>query len=210
MGASFHEVQFPPSISLGATGGPGFHTTVLTLADGSEKRNIDWAKDRGVWDVAHGLKSQDDLNILLAFFRVRRGQAYGFRFKDWTDFNLMNDGEMPPLLFTTDGHTATFQLTKTYSDPGGVYVRDIFKPVAGTMELLNNGLPMSGPDFDVDFTTGIVTLSSAIAATTGHLITGNCEFDVPVRFTTDSMVVSITDIDNFAWGQIPLMEVRDI
>jgi uncharacterized protein (TIGR02217 family) len=206
MGASFHEVQFPPSISLGATGGPGFHTTVLTLADGSEKRNVDWAKDRGVWDVAHGLKSQDDLNILLAFFRVRRGQAYGFRFKDWTDFNLMNDGDMPPLLFTTDGVTTTFQLTKIYSDPGGTYVRDIFKPVAGTLELLDNGLPTSA--WTVDTTTGLVTLTGAL--TTGHLITGNCEFDVPVRFTTDSMVVSITDIDNFAWGQIPLMEVRDI
>jgi uncharacterized protein (TIGR02217 family) len=206
MGASFHEVQFPPSISLGATGGPGFHTTVLTLADGSEKRNIDWSKDRGTWDVAHGLKSQDDLNILLAFFRVRRGQAYGFRFKDWPDFNLANDAEALPVLFTTDGHTATFQLQKVYADVGGTYVRDIFKPVAGTLTLLDNGVPTGA--FTVDTTTGLVTLTGPL--TTGHLITGTCEFDVPVRFTTDSMVVSITDIDNFAWGQIPLMEVRDI
>ena len=209
MGASFHEVQFPPAISLGATGGPGFHTTVLTLADGSEKRNIDWSKDRGTWDVAHGLKSQDDLNLLIAFFRVRRGQAYGFRFKDWTDFNLADDGEALPLLFTTDGHTATFQLQKVYEDVAGTYVRDIFKPVAGTLALLSAGVPIE--TFVVDTTTGIVTLTDAVLiATVGTPVTGSCEFDVPVRFTTDSMIVSITDVDNFAWGQIPLMEVRDI
>ena len=111
------------------------------------------------------------------------------------------------MLFTTDGHTTTFQLTKTYSDPGGVYVRDIFKPVAGTMELLDNGVPTAAWIGGHDDRAGDADLASL---TTGHLITGNCEFDVPVRFTTDSMVVSITDIDNFAWGQIPLMEVRDI
>jgi len=34
------------------------------------------------------------------------------------------------------------------------------------------------------------------------------EFDVPVRFASDSMRVSIDLIDHFTWGQIPLIEVR--
>jgi uncharacterized protein (TIGR02217 family) len=38
------------------------------------------------WDVASGLKKQAQIDELIAFIRARRGKAYGFRFKDWTDY----------------------------------------------------------------------------------------------------------------------------
>ena len=51
---------------------------------------------RGRWDVASGLKKQAQIDELIAFFRARRGKAYGFRFKDWTDYKatgqLLGDG----------------------------------------------------------------------------------------------------------------------
>ena len=34
----FHEVQFPPDISYGASGGPGYSTTVVTTVSGHERR----------------------------------------------------------------------------------------------------------------------------------------------------------------------------
>ena len=37
-------------------------------------------------DVASALKKQAQIDELIAFFRARRGKAYGFRFKDWTDY----------------------------------------------------------------------------------------------------------------------------
>ena len=44
--ASFDEVQFPPSISFGATGGPGFSTKVVILSSGYEARNQNWSLAR--------------------------------------------------------------------------------------------------------------------------------------------------------------------
>jgi uncharacterized protein (TIGR02217 family) len=79
---SFHEVRFPDNIAYGATDGPGFVTTVVATGSGHEKRNVDWSEARGRCDVASGRKKQTQIDELLAFFRARRGKAYGFRFKD--------------------------------------------------------------------------------------------------------------------------------
>jgi uncharacterized protein (TIGR02217 family) len=78
----FHEVRFPDNIAYGATGGPEFATTVVATGSGHEKRNVNWAQARGRWDVASGLKKPAQIDELIAFFRARRGKAYGFRFKD--------------------------------------------------------------------------------------------------------------------------------
>jgi uncharacterized protein (TIGR02217 family) len=206
MTASFHEVQFPSNISYGASGGPGFNTTVLTLASGFERRNINWSLARAQYDVAHGLKSQDELNVLIEFFVARRGKAYGFRFKDWADFQLPFPGDPTPVMMTTDGTTATFQLRKVYQDTGNSYTRTLNKIVSGTLTVYNNGAVTT--DWTADLNTGIVTLGSTTKATTGHVISATCEFDVPVRFDIDELKASITDYGIFAWGQIPLIEVR--
>jgi uncharacterized protein (TIGR02217 family) len=42
---------------------------------------VNWAEARGRWDVGTGLKNQQQLDALIAFFRARKGKAYGFRFK---------------------------------------------------------------------------------------------------------------------------------
>jgi uncharacterized protein (TIGR02217 family) len=212
--ASFHEVQFPPSISEGAVGGPRFSTSITALSSGAEHRNVNWVSSRGEWDVSHGLKTQQQVDALLTFFYARQGKAYGFRFKDWSDYrlpawiNTPGDLDAIPLLFTTDGVTTTFQLQKVYGDAGATYIRNIAKPVAGSLILLNNGSPTF--DFSVSTTTGIVTLGSTTATSTGHLITGYCEFDVPVRFDTDDAKVTVITIDNFGWTPIPIVEIREI
>ena len=204
---AFHEVQFPPSISYGATGGPTFNTSILTLASGYERRNINWEKTRAVYDVAHGLKTQAELNALLKFFYARNGRAYGFRYKDWADYQLPFDGDALPMFMTTDGGTtSSFQLRKAYGDASNSFIRDIKKPVSGSVVVYADGFATS--DVSIDVTTGIVTLGTALRATAGVAISASCEFDVPVRFDIDQMKVSIDDYDNFTWGQIPLIEVR--
>jgi len=205
--SAFHEVQFPPSISYGATGGPTFNTSILTLASGYERRNINWEKTRAMYDVAHGLKTQVELNALLKFFYARNGRAYGFRYKDWADYQLPFDGDPIPTFMTTDGGiTTSFQLRKAYGDAGNSFIRDIKKPVAGSVVVYADGFATS--DVSIDVTTGIVTLGTMLRATTGAAISASCQFDVPVRFDIDQMKVSIDDYDNFTWGQIPLIEVR--
>lgn len=214
MSASFHEVQFPPSISQGATGGPRFSTTVIVLSSGYEQRNINWSMRRGEWDVSTGLRTPEQIEQLMQFYHARYGRAYGFRFKDWSDYQcprwLNTPGDLFPLpvFFTTDGSTASFQLTKVYGDAAATYVRNIYKPVAGTVKLLANGVQTF--DFSVDTTTGTVTLGATTTATKGVQIAGSFQFDTPCRFDTDDMKITTTTINNFAWQAIPVVEIRDI
>src|SRR4051812_46411048 len=106
MPSAFHDVQFPPDISRGAVGGPGFKTTILTRASGFEQRNQDWEKARGKYTVGHGVKTRAQLQALRDFFYNRRGRVHAFRMKDWLDFQLPDWTTVPgdlhalPTLFT--------------------------------------------------------------------------------------------------------------
>jgi uncharacterized protein (TIGR02217 family) len=206
MATPFAEVQFPVNISYGAVGGPGFHTTILTLASGFERRNIDWSLARGTWDLSQGLKTQQELDQLLDFFYARFGRAIGFRFKDWSDYRSSLPGENLQTLGVTGGGVTEFQITKTYGDAGGSYVRPILKPVAGTFMLYVNNEPSA--DFTIDTTTGLVTPGSDLTSDGGLTLTYYCEFDVPVRFDTDQMKTKITDYNVFDWEQITIIELR--
>jgi uncharacterized membrane protein YbhN (UPF0104 family) len=93
---------------------------VVATGSGHEKRNVHWAEARGRWDVASGLKKQAQIDELIAFFRSRRGKAYGFRFKDWTDYMAAG-----PLLGTGDDVLTQFQLVKHYPSGSVIEVRMI-------------------------------------------------------------------------------------
>ena len=59
--------------------------------------------------------------------------------------------------------------------------------------------------WSVDVTT-VVTFSTAPAA--GVQVTADFEFDVPVRFDTDHMAVTIETFRLHRWQQIPIVELR--
>lgn len=196
----FHEVQFPPKIAYGATGGPEFNTTITTTFGGFEQRNVNWQKARGRWDVSTGIKNKADMDAVIAFFRARFGKAYGFRFKDWSDYQAVGQN-----IGTGNGVLTEFQLTKTYSSGGNTYVRDIKKPVSGTVKIyLNSVLQVSG--YSVDHTTGIVTFT--VAPGGGVAVSADCDFDVPVRFDTDALAVRIDGPAQYVWDSIPVVETR--
>lgn len=198
--SGFHDVRFPDAIARGATGGPGYDTTILTTIAGFERRNANWSQARGRWDVGSGLKRREDFAALIAFFRARQGRAYGFRFKDWTDFR----GEAQ-VLGTGDGATKTFQLVKRYASGGVEVARRIQKPVAGTVAVQRDGVAISS-SWSVDAATGTVTFATGPAP--GAVISASFDFDVPVRFDTDQMDLSLDTYDRGSWPQIPIVEIR--
>jgi uncharacterized protein (TIGR02217 family) len=150
--------------------------------------------------VASGLKKQTQIDELIAFFRARRGKAYGFRFKDWTDYKATGQ-----LLGTGDGAQTQFQLVKHYPSGSVIEVRTLTKPVAGTVKMyLDSVEQLAG--WSVDTTTGLVTFSTPPAL--GVEITADFEFDVPARFDTDHMAVTIETYRLHAWQQIPIVELR--
>ena len=196
----FHEVRFPPDISYGAVGGPGWSTSIVTTVSGHERRNANWSQARGRWNVAHGLKRREQVAELIAFFRARMGRAYGFRFKDWTDYQALAQ-----TLGTGDGSTKAFQLVKRYASGGEVATRTIAKPVAGTVKLYRDGVQATS-GWSVNSSTGLVTFSTAPAI--GVIVTADFEFDVPARFDTDQMELTIETYELGSWGQIPVIEIR--
>lgn len=198
--ASFHEVQFPTKIAYGATGGPMFNTSITTTQGGFEQRNINWLKSLGRWDVSTGIKNKADMDAVIAFFRARFGKAYGFRFKDWSDFQAVGQN-----IGTGNGTQTAFQLIRTYTSGSNGYIRDIKKPVSGTVTIyLNSILQSSG--FTVDHATGIVTFTVAPGA--GVVVSADYDFDVPVRFDTDALAVRIDGPAQYVWDSIPIVETR--
>ncbi len=195
----FSEARFPEDISYGSAGGPVYSTDIVSSAAGHEKRNSNWAQARAVYNVAHGVKSKAQLDALIAFFHARKGRAEGFRFKDWGDYQVINQP-----IGTGNGTQTDFQLVKSYASGDSTTLRTITKPVEGSVSMYLDGVLTQ--NVTVDSATGIVSFNSAPAS--GTTISADCEFDVPVRFETDQLAARLDDYGLYSWGDIPLVEIR--
>ena len=287
MAIAFDEVEFPRSISKGATFGPEFSTDIVLLSSGIEKRNSNWTAFRHKGDVSTGVKTPANFATVKAFFVARQGKARGFRYFDWADYsgaaqavapgtalrpsstdvsvsatdnsyntagaisfasflagdsvyvsgcaNAGNNGTKTVVSATaaklivsqtlvTEAAGATdvflklgpYQLQKIYADSAQSYARAIQKPIAGTVVVYFAGVAQS-TWWTVDTTTGLVTLATSATPANGAAITADFQFDVPVRFDTDTMAAQSEDIGPAAngvntmlssWSKIPIVEIR--
>jgi TIGR02217 family protein len=204
----FHEIRFPTTIAFHSTGGPERKTEIVTLGSGFEERNGVWMNSRRRYDVGYGVKTLDDIHAVIAFFEARAGRLYGFRFKDFADFkSCAPQTAITPrdqTLGNGDGVTKNFALKKTYASGPTSWTRTIVKPVAGSVRVAVGGVETSA--FNLDTTTGVVTLTSAPAS--GAAITAGFEFDVPVRFDTDALAINLAGFRTGEIPSIPLVEIR--
>lgn len=205
---SFHEVRLPARLAFGSTGGVERRTEIVTLASGFERRSTPWAEGRRRYLIGANLRSLADMAALTAFFEARRGRLYGFRFRDFTDFRSCQPGETTgPAdqgLGVGDGSRTSFQLMKRYGEGEGAVQRRICKPVAGTVRVAVDGVETTA--FDIDITTGLVTLEAAPTAEVP--VSAGFEFDVPVRFDADRIEVTLESFEAGRMAAVPLIEVR--
>jgi hypothetical protein len=87
---SFHEIQLPANYNWEPKLGPGYKTKLGELESGHEEREEDWPHQRGEFDVAYTLQTDVQLRKLLTFYYCRYSMGYGFRFKDWSDYQAIN------------------------------------------------------------------------------------------------------------------------
>lgn len=204
---SFHDVRLPEAIEIGATGGPTWSTQIIATAGGAERRNANWGQARRAYNLASGLRTRESMATLLAFFHARQGRAFAFRFKDWSDFEQPRQP-----IGATNGVTAAFPLVKRYSSGGINHDRLLTRPVPGTVRCWQNGVERTigagATQFQINNSTGVITLGATLAATTGQLVEASCEFDVPVRFDLDDMDLELRTFASQRWGNIRLIEVR--
>ena len=202
---AFDDVRFPIGLGREASVEPAFSTAIAATASGAEQRNAEWADARLSFDAGPGVRGEDDLHALIAFFRARRGAAVGFRFEDPFD-NSSNGmtGEVEPVdqaIGAGDGARTDFALVKHY----GAQERRITRPVAGSVRVAVDGVEMIGGW--VLGGKGVVSFAEPPAE--GAAVTAGFRFDVPVRFAEDRLTVSRA---TFAAGEIPsvpLIEIRE-
>jgi uncharacterized protein (TIGR02217 family) len=210
---AFHDIRFPTAISLGAHGGPERRTDIVALGSGHEERNSRWAHSRRSYNAGYGVKSLDDLHAVIAFFEERRGRLYGFRWRDPADWKSCPPEQTPSALDQVigacDGTTSLFQLKKMYGSLHAPWEREIKKPVDGTVLVAVNGAAQTaGIAFTADPATGRIEFLAGHIPAAGAQVTAGFAFDVPVRFDTDKLEVSLQGFRHGAIPNIPIVEIR--
>lgn len=208
---SFLQDSFPLAIAFGATGGPERKTDIVPLATGFEARNARWSDSRRRYDAGSGIRSVDDLRQVVSLFEKARGRLVGFRFRDPLDHSSALSGttisNADQVIGMGDGAQTRFRLTKTYGGGGQAYIREIRLPQADSVTVAVGGVQQqTGSAVSVDPQTG--ELVFAEAPPDGAQITAGFRFDVPVRFDTDHLEISITHFRAGDIPSIPLVEIR--
>lgn len=207
---NFHDIRFPAAISFGSSGGIERRTEIVTLVNGFEERNSPWEHSRRRYDAGIGVRSLDDLAEVLKFFEARHAQLYGFRWKDWADHKSCAPSKAPEpdnQVLAASEDPAVYPLIRSYSDAAAAYTRKIRKPVEGTVRVAVDGVEQTeDTDFFVNYATGEVSFatSPSVAAS----VTAGFEFDVPVRFDTDTIEVNLSAFEAGEIPSIPIIEVR--
>jgi uncharacterized protein (TIGR02217 family) len=210
--SSFHDVLFPLAVSFGATGGPERRNEIVALTSGREKRNARLSQSRHHYDAGTGLRSLDDLHEVIAFFEARRGSLHAFRFRDPFDMKSCAPGATPAptdqLLGSGDGATTAFALVKTYGTGDDAHRRFIMRPVDGSLRVAVAGLEKVSPaDFTFNAATGEIVFAEGVVPAAGAAVTAGYVFDVPVRFDTERLSVSLKAFKAGQIPSIPLIEV---
>lgn len=196
---SFLEIRFPESIAFNSSSILEFNTTIIKSKNGYEQRNINWNTNKMKFNIINGIKTKAELDEVITFFRNVRGAGYGFRFKDWTDYQAENQ-----YIGVGNGKTKEFQLIKSYRVSDNiVYYRKITKPVISTVRVFINDI--ESKDFNIDLTSGLITLNTVPEI--DSIIKANFEFDVPVRFENDIMEITMNSINSGNIKDITLIEI---
>jgi len=209
---AFDEVQFDPTIARGSRSGPGFNVDVTATESKQAVRIRRGDQAFHAFDVRIS-DNREHIDYVRSFFLQRRGSERGFRMKDWDDFKSTGGDQILAAVSATDqviglgtGSSATYQLTKTYGASGPApFVRNIRKPVAGTVVVAFDGVAQSS-GWSVDTTTGVVTTT----ADEDVVITAGFEFDVPVYLVKPVGDGVMTAQDSWEGRSVESLEFREI
>jgi uncharacterized protein (TIGR02217 family) len=202
---AFQDVMFPLELGQNAVVEPCFSTTIATAPGGFEYRNANWQQARLRFDIGPGLRSIEDIQVLLAFFRSMRGNAVAFRFRDSTDFSSSGMVNEPAsgdvLLGIGDGRRQRFELVKNY---GAGEVRRITRPVVDSLRISLGGASVDNWSLATD---GVIEFAEPPQV--GVEVRAGFLFDVPVRFEEESLRVSRKTYLAGEIASVPLIEVRE-
>ena len=225
----FDDIIIPDTIALSGQTGPSTSVEQVSLSNGFRETNLLWTQKLRQLNIGYPNMKPTDAFVVLRIFEAVEGPLNSFLTKDRNDWNttagnMENGGEsnitkddqkMENTADQTDlgdGSTTTFKLLKDYSvGATATHRRFIIKPQNGTGDFaikvaLDGVLKTEGPDFTVNYSTGIVTFATAPA--NGVAPTWGGAFYVPVAFMSDDFLALLLQPGITSIPDIPLMEVR--
>lgn len=200
----FHEIRFPEDVSWGSSGGPVYKTQVFTSHRGYEKRNIDWSQPMMEFNVAYGVRRDEQIERVIAFFNARQGKLFGFRYKNWCNYAIKNGP-----IAVGDGESRRLPLYKFYGFVGSRHYKRLYKIVRGSVSGVIAGSEpvVEGTDFQIDYDSGEIVFNDPLGY--GVTVTAvNLEFDEPVRFDEDNIENVIEAYNNNSLNTLTLVGVR--
>lgn len=210
----FENLIFPNRLNFGSVFGPGYYTEFTESKSGDIQQVQRWGEARRILEATQVIKDPTKIGELLTFYHIVGGGANGFRVLDLSDHSSAALHKLPgygpgpvaatrndQIIGTGDGTTTVFQLVKRYTSGAYERVRNIRKPISGTVLIALNGvLQTEITHYQIDYTTGIVTFATAPGA--GVLITAGYNFHVPCCFSPQTDRQLRIAIDNWAVSSI--------
>lgn len=186
--------------AYGWTGGPGFQTRIVTMANGRERRNANWAQPQFQYMMDYTNRPRSEYVNVLNMFMACKGQRDCFLFDD-----PMNNQADDQLIAVGDGVEDTYQLSALYVVDGLYLQRNVYAiPDSETITVTVAGSPITA--FTLDYDRGIIVFDSP---PTGE-IRWSGHYNVWVRFAQDTLPFSL-DSQNaqgyFYSGNVQLLEM---
>lgn len=180
---SFIEARLLDRVALGFQGGPQYVTQRVPMQNGYERRNALRSRPKYRYTAPYENRGLDDHALIIAAFNACQGSAFGFRFKDFAEFQCFREPQG-----VAPASSTPVQLIKQYPFGTASNARIIRKPVAGTLVFYEENAVKAGT---IDTTTGIFTPTTPW--TPGANLFASFEFDVPVIFSNDEMIFDWTN-----------------
>lgn len=177
----FYNLIFPESISIKSTRSIKYDTIIHSSKNGSELRISNLEYPMLSYNIVNDIKNKKELETITNFFKLVKGRAGGFKFKDWLDYEAKSQN-----IAVTDGEIKEFQLIKTYNYDNKIEIRKITKPIEGSVKIFVDDVDIT-TSIVVDYDTGIIKFS--IAPEKDKIIKADFNFYVPVRFDTDTLEI---------------------
>jgi uncharacterized protein (TIGR02217 family) len=217
---------FLPVVGRATSGGPGFHTTVQTFAEGGMIMIPRWARPVRSYSYETGLfPSADDsgdtpthVEDFLNFYRAVRGSLIGFRFDDPFDGSTtanhidtinFTDYAERHVIGAGDGTTTKFQLVKRYRFGDVERIRPITRPWLVIVHV-DGVAQVHGTDITVLFDGGEIDF--VVAPGKGSVIEYSGAYHVPCRFgqsADDNLPQTLDFTELSSYGSVPLTEIKE-
>ena len=215
----FLDVYLPESICRYIVGGPVFHTQILKTISGREVRSSHNPFALQEYVIKNCKLKLEEFEEFNAFFRNCRGMGCSFKMKDYSDYTAQNQDLEEEIEIENQDlgqdlgqnlcqglSIKNFHLFKEYTFSGLSYKRRVYKPIAKSIQIISSHSQqhLSDDKYEFDYEKALLKINTQEDAKSLKV---SFDFDIEVRFETDSFEYSFSDDGGILLKDIKLKEI---